>query len=65
MPTLSIHLSPKTPWIALRCASYDWPHRDSLDRHILATAEFLDIPLVTIDRTITPFAASIGVKVIW
>lgn len=58
-------IQPVTPWIALRSADYDWSHRDPMDRHILATAEFLNLPLVTTDRKITPFAKSIGVKTIW
>lgn len=58
-------VQPVTHWIALRSASYDWNRRDPMDRHILATAEFRQIPLVTIDREITPFAATIGVKTIW
>lgn len=54
-----------SPWIAWRAATYDWPHRDPADRHILATAEFLGLPLVTVDRAITPFAATVGVKIVW
>lgn len=56
---------PVNPWIAHRAANYDWTHRDPADRHILATAEFLGLPLLTTDSTITPFAAMIGVKIIW
>ena len=65
MFTQRFEVQPVTPWIALRRASYDWTHRDPMDRNILATAEFRQIPLVTIDREITPFAATIGVKTIW
>lgn len=56
---------PVNPWIAHRAAGYEWTHRDPADRHILATAEFFGLPLVTTDSTITPFAASIGVKTLW
>ncbi len=54
-----------SPWIAWRAATYDWAHRDPADRHILATAEFLGLPLVTVDAAITPFAPSVGVAVVW
>lgn len=59
------HVQPVNPWIAHRAASYNWTHRDPADRHILATAEFLGLPLLTTDATVTPFAATIGVKIIW
>lgn len=54
-----------SPWIAWRAATYEWAHRDPADRHILATAEFLGLPLVTADAAITPFAAAVGVAVVW
>jgi PIN domain nuclease of toxin-antitoxin system len=54
-----------SPWIAHRAATYAWAHRDPADRHILATAEFLGLSLVTADAEITPFAASVGVAVVW
>lgn len=59
------HVHPVNSWIAHRAASYDWTHRDPADRHILATAEFLGFPLITTDATITPFAVTLGVKIIW
>lgn len=54
-----------SPWIAWRASTYDWAHRDPADRHILATAEFLGLPLVTVDAAITPFAPSVGVNIVW
>ncbi len=54
-----------SPWIAWRAATYDWAHSDPADRHILATAEFLGLPLVTVDAAITPFAPLVGVEVLW
>lgn len=62
---LRFHVQSVSPWIAHRAATYAWAHRDPADRHILATAEFLGLPLVTTDAAITPFAASVGVVVVW
>jgi len=52
-------------WIAWRAETYEWTHRDPADRHILETAEFLGLPLVTVDAAITPFTPSAGVAVVW
>lgn len=58
-------VQPIAPWIADRAAAYDWEHRDPCDRHILATAEFLGLPLVTKDATITRFASARKIPVLW
>ncbi|WP_052362338.1 type II toxin-antitoxin system VapC family toxin [Geminisphaera colitermitum] len=58
---------PVSARIALLAASYAFTfvHKDPYDRHILATAHMLKLPLITVDATLTKAAAEIGVKVIW
>jgi len=56
---------PVTPRIAWTATAWAWPHRDPCDRHILATAAVLGVPLITVDRTLTAFAAEAGVAVVW
>ncbi len=56
---------PVTAAIADRAADYAFTHRDPCDRHILATADVLGLPLVTVDDTLTKCAASVGVRVVW
>jgi PIN domain nuclease of toxin-antitoxin system len=56
---------PVAPAIAWKAASYTFAHRDPCDRHILATADTLALPLVTVDRALAAAAAIIGVKVVW
>jgi PIN domain nuclease of toxin-antitoxin system len=56
---------PVSPAIAHRAAEYTFDHRDPCDRHILATAHILKLPLVTIDVSLTECARSIGVSVLW
>lgn len=56
---------PVSPQIAWRAASYDFAHRDPVDRHILATADALRLPLVTVDRELTRAAVTAGVRVVW
>jgi PIN domain nuclease of toxin-antitoxin system len=51
--------------IALKAARYTFPHRDPCDRHILATAHVLGLPLVTVDKELTKWAPGETVKVIW
>jgi len=58
----SVPVSAPIAWTA---ADFAWPHRDPCDRHILATAAVLALPLVTIDTTMACFAAGIGVRVVW
>lgn len=57
-----VPVSPKIAWLA---AAYAFPHRDPCDRHILATADALGLPLITVDATLTDAAKKIGVKIIW
>lgn len=40
-------------------------HRDPCDRHILASAAALDLPLVTLDPKISSFAPTVGVRIVW
>ena len=42
-----------------------WEHRDPCDRHILASAAALDLPLVTLDPKISSFAPTVGVRIVW
>ncbi len=56
---------PVSARIAWRAGSYAFAHRDPCDRHILATAEALRLPLVTADKELTKAAHSIGVPVVW
>lgn len=56
---------PVTAAIADRAADYAFAHRDPCDRHILATADVLGLPLVTMDAALTQCAASVGVRVVW
>jgi PIN domain nuclease of toxin-antitoxin system len=51
--------------IALAAAAFTWEHRDPCDRHILASAMALSLPLVTLDPKIAEFAPRVGVQVIW
>lgn len=51
--------------IALKAARYAFPHRDPCDRHILATADVLGLPLVTVDKELTKWAPGEAVKIVW
>ena len=62
---LGFQVQPVTPAIAWKAACYTFAHRDPCDRHILATADSLALPLVTVDRALTASAATAGVKVVW
>jgi len=62
---LGFQVQPVTPAIAWKAACYTFAHRDPCDRHILATADTLALPLVTVDRALTASAATAGVKVVW
>ena len=62
---LGFHVQAVVPAIAWKAAAYSFAHRDPCDRHILATADALALPLVTVDRSLTVAAATIGVKVVW
>ncbi len=56
---------PVTRDIALRAAYLDWKHRDTCDRHIVATAAEHKLPLLTIDENIHHLAGVRGLKAIW
>ena len=62
---LGFQVQPVAPAIAWKAACYTFAHRDPCDRHILATADILALPLVTVDRPLTAAAATVGVKVVW
>lgn len=51
--------------IAWAAAAFAWEHRDPCDRHILASAATLALPLVTIDPQVASFAPKVGVHVVW
>jgi PIN domain nuclease of toxin-antitoxin system len=53
---------PLTPRIAWRSVELDWPHKDSADRLICATALEHKLPLITHDQEITRWG---GVPVVW
>jgi len=56
---------PVNPVIALTAAAYTFAHKDPCDRHILATAQSLNMPLVTVDNQLTTLAPTVGVRVVW
>jgi PIN domain nuclease of toxin-antitoxin system len=62
---LGFTVLPVTAPIAWAAAAFDWDHRDPCDRHILASAASLGVPLVTLDPKITSFAPRVGVRTIW
>ena len=45
-------LAPFSPDISLMASLMDWQHRDSFDRLILATAEIMQVPLVSKDSAL-------------
>lgn len=56
---------PVSAEIAWMAATLPWDHRDPCDRHIAATALLHNAPLLTLDKTITRAAKSLGLRVIW
>ena len=62
---LGFTVLPVTAPIAWAAAAFEWEHRDPCDRHILASAAALDLPLVTLDPKISSFAPSVGVCIVW
>jgi PIN domain nuclease of toxin-antitoxin system len=56
---------PVTAPIAWTAAAFVWEHRDPCDRHILASAVVLSLPLVTIDPKMGSFASKVGVQIVW
>jgi PIN domain nuclease of toxin-antitoxin system len=45
-------LAPLSPEICLKASLMDWEHRDPFDRLILATAEIMQVPLVSKDSVL-------------
>lgn len=62
---LGYHVQPVVPAIALKAATYPFARKDPCDRHILATADILALPLVTVDRTLAAAAKAAGVITVW
>lgn len=57
-------VSTRIAWLAASYA-FSFEHRDPYDRHILATADVLGLPLITVDYKLTQAAGEVGVKTIW
>jgi PIN domain nuclease of toxin-antitoxin system len=57
-----VPVSASIAWVA---AALEWDHRDPCDRHILATAAALALPLMTVDPEIASFAPKLGVRIVW
>jgi PIN domain nuclease of toxin-antitoxin system len=62
---LGFTILPVTAAIAWGAAALEWEHRDPSDRHILASAAVLHLPLVTLDPKIASFAPTVGVRTLW
>jgi PIN domain nuclease of toxin-antitoxin system len=62
---LGFTILPVSAPIAWAAAAFEWDHRDPCDRHILASAAVLGLPLVTLDPKISSFAPSVGVRIVW
>jgi PIN domain nuclease of toxin-antitoxin system len=62
---LGFAIVPVSAPIAWAAAALEWEHRDPCDRHILASAAAMSLPLVTLDPKIAAFAPKVGVEVIW
>jgi PIN domain nuclease of toxin-antitoxin system len=60
--TQVLELVPVSTEIWLHNLALDWAHRDPADRTIVATAQILDVPLLTKDKEIQDF---IPQKAIW
>jgi len=56
---------PVSARIAWRSVAFAFAHKDPCDRQILATAQVLGLPLVTVDRELTKLAPAEGVRVVW
>ena len=54
--------APFTPQICLRASLWDWAHRDPFDRLIAATAEVVDLTLISRDPA---FGALSGLRSFW
>jgi PIN domain nuclease of toxin-antitoxin system len=62
---LGFTILPVSAPIAWAAAGFQWEHRDPCDRHILASAAALSLPLVTLDPKIAAFAPKVGVRTLW
>ena len=62
---LGFTILPVSAPIAWAAAAFEWEHRDLCDRHILASAAALALPLVTLDPKIAAFAPRVGVRIVW
>jgi PIN domain nuclease of toxin-antitoxin system len=62
---LGFTVLPVSAPIAWAAAAFAWEHRDPCNRHILASAAALSLPLVTIDPKITVYAPQVGVRIVW
>jgi PIN domain nuclease of toxin-antitoxin system len=62
---LGFTVVPVSAPIAWAAAAFAWEHRDPCDRHILASAAALALPLVTLDPKIASFAPRAGVRIVW
>jgi PIN domain nuclease of toxin-antitoxin system len=58
-------VQPVSATIAWAAAAFEWEHRDPCDRHILASAAALALPLITLDPKIAAFAPNVGVRIVW
>lgn len=52
------------PAVAVDSVQMEWAHKDPADRIIVATARYLDVPLLTADRTILAYAKAGHVQAI-
>jgi PIN domain nuclease of toxin-antitoxin system len=62
---LGFTILPVSAPIAWAAAEFAWEHPDPCDRHILASAAVLALPLVTLDPKIAAFASRVGVRIVW
>jgi PIN domain nuclease of toxin-antitoxin system len=62
---LGFTVQPVSATIAWAAAAFEWEHRDPCDRHILASAAALSLPLITLDPKIAAFAPQVGVRIVW
>ena len=56
------HAAPLTPEICVAASLMEWAHRDPFDRILAATAQALNVPLVSCD---TAFDGAAGLTRIW
>lgn len=51
----SLEILDTTPGHWIQTAQLDWPHKDPVDRLLVATAMALDLKIVTCDKEVTKF----------